>query len=489
MRTLHKLGLGLVTLATCSVLRELPADACGGCFHEPPNPNETPSVVTDHRMAFSISKTQTTLWDQVRYAGDPKEFAWVLPVRAGTVVQVARDEFLTALENATAPTIAPPQIQCYYPPSSSGSGGGGGFGCGSNDSANFASTPTSGGAQDASVSFGDDGGVQIISQSVVGPYEAVIIRSSLGQAITDWLIAHNFNIPTSITPVLSYYSGLSFDFVAIRLRPNVGVRAMQPIRVISPGADATLPLRMVAAGVGQSVGIELFVLSEGRYEATTFDNALIDPSTVKWDSAAQRSTYTSLFTSVTAAAPKGTWVTEYAGKGAAVGLQTNYKSACFSAPPVEIPCAEPDGGIADGGIADGGDAGVSDAGDAGGCFQTVSACDVFDDYDRATNGMNLGDITITRMRTNLPTSTLSTDLVLGAAKSQLEVSNRIQTKEFVDPNYNPCPGGSTTPYSNDHGDGCDTSGSRGELTLSAMAMLGLGLIGVGRRARRRQRSS
>jgi len=63
MRTLLKLGLGILTLATCSVLRERPADACGGCFHEPPNPNETPSVVTDHRMAFSVSKTQTTLWD------------------------------------------------------------------------------------------------------------------------------------------------------------------------------------------------------------------------------------------------------------------------------------------------------------------------------------------------------------------------------------------------------------------------------------------
>lgn len=479
MRTLAKLGLGLLTLATCSVLRELPAEACGGCFHEPPNPNETPSVITDHRMAFSVSKTQTTLWDQVRYAGDPTEFAWVLPVRAGTVVEVARDEFLTALENATAPTIAPPQIQCFYPPSSGSSGGGGGFGCSSADEA-FAAPNSGGYAADASASF--DAGVQIISDKVVGPYEAVVLRSSQGQAITDWLQAHNFSIPSSITPVLSYYTDLSFDFVAIRLRPNVGVRSMQPIRVVSPGADATLPLRMVAAGVGQSVGIELFVLSEGRYEATTFDNALIDPATVKWDSAAQRSTYTSVFTSVTGAAPKGTWVTEYAGKGAALGLQSAYKSSCFAADPVEIPCPEPDGGASDAGD----DGGAADAGSDGGCFQTVPACDVFDDYERATDGMNLGDITITRMRTTLPTTALSTDLVVGAAKSQADVSNRIQTTEFTDPSYDPCPGGSTTPYPPiDHGDGCDTSGSHGQVTLSALSILGLGLAGVVRRRRRR----
>jgi hypothetical protein len=244
---------------------------------------------------------------------------------------------------------------------------------------------------------------------------------------------------------------------------------------------------MVAAGVGQKVGIELFVLSEGRYEATTFANALIDPATVKWDSANQRSTYTSLFTSVTDAATKGVWVTEYAGKGAALGLQSTYRSACFAAPPVQVPCPEPDGGTTDAGGADAGDASVTDAGAGdGGCFQMVPACDTFDDYDRATDGMNLGDITITRMRTNLPTTALTTDLVLGAAKSQDIVSNVIQTKEFVDPTYNPCPGGSTTPYSNDHGDGCDTSGSHGEVTLSALAMLGLGLAGVGRRLRRRR---
>ena len=34
-------------------------------------------------MALSISTQQTVLWDQIRYSGDPAEFAWVLPVRAG----------------------------------------------------------------------------------------------------------------------------------------------------------------------------------------------------------------------------------------------------------------------------------------------------------------------------------------------------------------------------------------------------------------------
>ncbi len=47
------------------------ADACGGCL-APPAEN---TVVQAHRMALSVAKTQTVLWDQFEYSGAPKEFA------------------------------------------------------------------------------------------------------------------------------------------------------------------------------------------------------------------------------------------------------------------------------------------------------------------------------------------------------------------------------------------------------------------------------
>jgi hypothetical protein len=34
-----------------------------------------PQVVTDHRMVLSVNATQTTLWDQFRYAGQASDFA------------------------------------------------------------------------------------------------------------------------------------------------------------------------------------------------------------------------------------------------------------------------------------------------------------------------------------------------------------------------------------------------------------------------------
>src|SRR5688572_29281235 len=92
---------GAATLALLAAPRT--ADACGGCFH--PQAEVGSSVVTDHRMVFKISTSETILWDQVRYTGDPKEFAWVLPVRDGAKVELSRDAWISALDASTKTTV------------------------------------------------------------------------------------------------------------------------------------------------------------------------------------------------------------------------------------------------------------------------------------------------------------------------------------------------------------------------------------------------
>src|SRR5262245_20519783 len=98
--------LGVLALAAGAVaLLDAPrVEACGGCFV----PATEQTVVTDHRMALSVSKQQTVLWDQIRYSGDPREFAWVLPVRNGAKLELANDEFFNALDASTQPTVIQP---------------------------------------------------------------------------------------------------------------------------------------------------------------------------------------------------------------------------------------------------------------------------------------------------------------------------------------------------------------------------------------------
>jgi hypothetical protein len=84
------------------------AQACGGCFVQ----QSENTQVSGHRMVLSISPTQTTLWDQITYDGDPSEFAWVLPIKGQVQIGTSSDLLFGTLESATEVQIFSPQINC-----------------------------------------------------------------------------------------------------------------------------------------------------------------------------------------------------------------------------------------------------------------------------------------------------------------------------------------------------------------------------------------
>jgi hypothetical protein len=395
------------------------ARACGGCF---PPPRES-TVVTDHRMAFTISPTQTVLWDQIQYAGDPSEFAWVLPVKPGTEVELSRDAWIGALDASTQP-----QIQGPAPTSRPSTG----CGCGS-----FASAT-------AYDSAGGGAPVQVVEQKVVGPYETVTLRSTDPNALDTWLTSHGFAISDTIKPTVDAYVSEGFDFIALRLQPGQGVRAMQPVRVVAPGADPSLPLRMVAAGVGSQVGLTLFVIGEGRYEAQNFPNATVDDSRLVWDSTQNRSNYQDLVEALMGSNGGRTWVTEYAQKPditrsnyptylgfGTPGLADAYYSACQSGSPgFRDFDASLDGAPADDAAADASDASDTDASDASSDAAspadagTSDPCSGFDDLDLAMKGLHSYSVYLTRLRARLaPDALKAGDLRLIASRDQSAVSN------------------------------------------------------------------
>jgi hypothetical protein len=243
-------------------------------------------------MALVLDDTRTTLWDQVQYAGDPRDFAWVLPVHGTVVVGIGSDLFMSSLDAVTAPVIHRPVPNC---PASGGGGGSSAGGCdGSSGGGGALEFGTSGGGFDLDAGYADDSGVTVTSRSTVGPYEVVQVHGTDEGSIVGWLRKNSYTIPTDIEPMLSQYVTEGFDFVAVRLRPAVGVQAMTPIRVTFPGRLTALPLRMVAAGVGTSVGIELFVVGDGRWRPANFPSFEIQPDVLTWDFQAQRSDYTTL---------------------------------------------------------------------------------------------------------------------------------------------------------------------------------------------------
>jgi hypothetical protein len=461
------------------------ARACGGCFL--PQTETQTTVVTGHRMAFAISPTHTVLWDQIKYAGSPKEFAWVLPVRGGAVLELSHDAWFETLDAATSAQIVSPPVNCYP-----AQGPGCSIGCGASaSSAKFA------GALDGNVPT-----VTVTHEGTVGPYETVTLHANVKDALPNWLTSHGYNIDPKVSPIIDQYTNEGFDFIALRLLPGVGVEQMKPVRVETQGMSNVLPLRMVAAGTGANVAITLFVIGEGRWEAQNFPNGSVDPSKLTWDFDSQSSDYSSKRLALMAQNGGRTWNNAFANQGSllsqdyvngaaanitvgqqyystfaqayvaqgladgevvlsdTLGCQDTFQSyanntdqivACSSPPPPP----PPDGGASSSGTggAGTGGAGTGGLGTGGTSFGFAGAppcadvpladdpasyaCGPLDDIAVALVGLHPADVWLTRLEANLPHDSLGTDLQLRASADQTPVSNVLNTTNTTG---NPCPG-------------------------------------------------
>jgi MYXO-CTERM domain-containing protein len=367
------------------------------------------TVVTDHRMVFSVSPVQTTLYDQIEYTGSPADFAWVLPIKGTVTVGVSSDALFAAMDQQTQTTIlAPPLPPCPV--------------CTNTKAFGSALPPGA-----AELSGGDDGGgsVTVLSQSVVGPYEQVQLQSTDPAALTNWLASHGYTIPSNIAPVIAAYVSDGFDFLAIRLQPGQGVQAMRPVSVTTPGAGVTLPLRMVAAGTGASVGITLWVVSGGRYEPANFPTFVITPDQLTWDFATATSDYATVRASREAAAQSKAWQIESSVDFIPYTIENVVLAGSAGVdypPPTDV--AASDGGT----DAAGNDAaGTAATGtDAGPSFSEAARA-----QDLATCFPGKPDVVrITRMHTDLSQAALANDLVLRASSDQSKISNVYQLTKY-----------------------------------------------------------
>ena len=346
------------------------ASACGGCFA----PTGTPNIVTAHRMAVSLSASETTLWDQIQYAGQPADFVWVLPVSAGVEVELADNAFFEALAQGTQINMTAP-----LPPTPCFCGSGGGFGCGSSDSA----SPRSG------TTFGADGGaVTVFHEGSIGPYETATVMSDDAMALVDWLQERGYGVPDSIVPTIAHYSELGLAFAVLRLSPGEGVQQMQPVRITVPGLAPTFPLRMVSAGATEELSLELYVFAEGRTQTMNMPTVEVDRAQITFDWATSTFDYDARFDATIREVGGRAWVAEYAGPL-----------------PVDVPSYS--------------------SRDPDGTLHTPE-----EDLAVVRRGLPSA-LNLTKLRTRMPPNLLDRDLVLGAAFTEQEITTQISvTREL-----------------------------------------------------------
>src|SRR5690349_5529128 len=201
------LTLGAAAILTAALVASNDAQACGGCFHAENQPETT--LVTAHRMAFSISPLQTVLWDQIKYAGKPTDFAWVLPVKAGAYIETASDAWFEALDAATSTRVVPPQLNCVFQGGDFEGGGSNGCGCGSLGAEDFAGGGATGGGEAT-----PPPPVTVTHEGSIGPYKTVTLHANVKDALPTWLTTNGYAIDPSVAPVINAYVNEGFDFIA-----------------------------------------------------------------------------------------------------------------------------------------------------------------------------------------------------------------------------------------------------------------------------------
>jgi MYXO-CTERM domain-containing protein len=398
------LGLG-AAVSVVGFAGERRASACGGCFHPP---TQTVTDITDERMLLTVSAAQSTLYDQIEYSGSPTSFAWVLPIRGVVTVGLSADVLFDSIDAVTATHIQPPPQNCPTPP------GCGGF----RGAAGLAPAAPGGGGFGGFQSNSPPPPVQVLKQANVGPYATVQLHSTDSSALDAWLTQNGYNIPAAVQPILDAYVSEGFDFLAMKLLPNQGVQAMRPVRVTTPGASLSLPMRMASIGTGAVTGITIWVVADGRYEPQNFQFFHIDDSQLVWDWSSNISNYSTLRVQRESMLKNAGWEIEssiavneqviknvvmsggqYNGNG---GLGTS--GAPIDATQDYLPVGDAEAGAGDGGY--------------------ESAEQVRDDdINTLFSGLTGSTVRITRIRSDIAQAAMTADFVLQAAADQSELSN------------------------------------------------------------------
>jgi hypothetical protein len=180
---------------------------------------------------------------------------------------------------------------------------------------------------------------------------------------------------------------------------------MRPVRVTTKGASPVLPLRMVSAGTGATVGISLWVISEGRYEPQNFPSYYIDTNDIVWDWTQQRSNYTDLRAQKEQAGGGKIWEVE----SSMVILPQSVKNYLYTG------AYQPEK-------------------DSTGTITKTAQQVADDDFAAMFAGIASAQTRITRMRGDISHAALDADLVMTASADQKELSSTRQiTKELNQP--------------------------------------------------------
>ncbi|MEZ4268440.1 MAG: DUF2330 domain-containing protein [Myxococcota bacterium] len=254
--------LAASALVTAAILAApTPARACGGFFCS----LQAPVDQVAERILFTVEGEHVEAHIQIQYAGPSENFSWVLPVPGLPEIGVGTDLLFTALRNQTDP-----QFRVAW---------------NNKEGCNYQSNcdcwlADADGVPEAGAG---GGGVSILAEGAIGPYDYKVVESGNGPALFKWLNDHGYDQPLEAQALIEHYASKGMVFLAIKLLKDKDAGDIQPVVLSWDGEiGACIPLRLTSIAAAANMPIFSWVLAKSRAVPLNFFHVVLNAKAFDW---------------------------------------------------------------------------------------------------------------------------------------------------------------------------------------------------------------
>lgn len=252
-------NLAVAPLFAALLALPLPALACGGffCFTQPIDQSA-------ERILYVQQEGKITVHIQISYTGEDDKFSWVLPLLAIPDLGIGSDSIFQVLEQNTSPTF---QLNwkntddCY------------GYSMCQFDA-------TTGGVPGSK--NGEGGGVEVLKEEKVGPYDTVVIKGGNAAELIKWLTDNGYQQPKETAPLIDVYVNGGYVFLALKLQKDKGAGDIAPIVLTLEETSPCLPIRLTAVATQPDMPIVAWMLGAHRAIPKNYLHVVVNEATIDW---------------------------------------------------------------------------------------------------------------------------------------------------------------------------------------------------------------
>ena len=290
-----------VTTVALIVMPPSEAKACGGFFC-----SQVPIDQVGEQIVFGVEGEKVSATIMIQYAGEAKDFAWVVPVASVPEVKLGAWELFTRLGWATDPSFS---LSWDFEDGECGWG-----------------FSYKGGVDDADLEAPTaDGGVEVVAEDEVGPYDYVVLKSEDADELWSWLSENGYDQPETSVPLIAHYLDQGMYFLALKLKQDASAGDVQPVTLVMEENAPCVPLVLTQIAAQPNMPVLAWIFGEMRALPTNWFHVLINEKKLDWLNFGQN--YEEVLTQAVDEAAGHGFVTEYAGESSVVSA-VYYEGRC-----------------------------------------------------------------------------------------------------------------------------------------------------------------